>query len=387
MPSNERRIPQPGDAIEVFWPDDNAWYGGTLGLYFRPTRRYAVNYDDEDREVLDLHKERWRFKGDLDHQPKLTYYHPSEPFSVNGQTESSRPAVPLTPPTALPSTPTASPPLPVKEPAVVQRKSPSRAQKKSAPTKNRTRADTPPVINPSKSRRDAAAADAVAAKGIRRIIPDVPHSREINPVVGPPREKNGIQPRRAQPRAPSANRPSWNANAAFPGLARALPWQNQPLPSSSGEPSPLKSVMSGYVSEETLSAGGPSPGTSPPRKVPLRLKLGVTKKRRRPGPGPSATEVSAAEALASLEVQMRRTDELNEIELQRKPVVKENAEERINSIFEQETEKAEKQYERVSSVLDSVKVRAMMPNHDLLSVLRDARSQIINTFQRARMRR
>lgn len=53
--------PTVGCAIEVYWPDDDQWYRGTLQRFYRPSGRFVVDYDDGECETLDLTKERWRF--------------------------------------------------------------------------------------------------------------------------------------------------------------------------------------------------------------------------------------------------------------------------------------------------------------------------------------
>jgi len=50
-----------GRRIKVFWPKDRQWYHGIIGEYIREKKRCAVNYDDGDREELDLSNERYRF--------------------------------------------------------------------------------------------------------------------------------------------------------------------------------------------------------------------------------------------------------------------------------------------------------------------------------------
>ncbi len=373
MPSVERRTPKTGDAIEVFWPDDNEWYGGTVGLFFRPTGRFAVNYDDEDREVLDLKKERWRFKGDQSERP-------------NGKTQQPSPSNKVT------------------------KKSPSRIQKKRTPTKNKsssvskpktkanTTATTADNDNARPKSKEASPARAPAAK--QQSTPKSKQSADKTPPSAPTNTKTAAAapvpapapapapaPTPAPIRAAPAPTPAPVPAAAAPPVPPSLPWQSLPAVQQPPIVTPTpKSPVTGYVSEETLSAGGPSDAGTPPRRPPLKLKLPLTKKRvRRPTPSP--TEVSVAEALASLEVQMRRTDELlPQLNTTRKPIVAHDASEKIESVFQNETTTADNRYERMSSVLDAVKVRTMVPNHDLLSVLRDARAQIIHAFQQARVR-
>ena len=47
--------------IEVFWPDDNKFYRGTVGGTYDAKGRVEVVYDDGDVEVLDLNKEKWNY--------------------------------------------------------------------------------------------------------------------------------------------------------------------------------------------------------------------------------------------------------------------------------------------------------------------------------------
>merc|ERR1719285_53192 len=50
-----------GRRIKVFWPKDRQWYHGRIAEYIAEKKRCAVNYDDGDREELDLSKERFMF--------------------------------------------------------------------------------------------------------------------------------------------------------------------------------------------------------------------------------------------------------------------------------------------------------------------------------------
>jgi len=50
-----------GRRIKVFWPKDRQWYHGRIAEYIPEKKRCAVNYDDGDREELDLSKERFMF--------------------------------------------------------------------------------------------------------------------------------------------------------------------------------------------------------------------------------------------------------------------------------------------------------------------------------------
>lgn len=48
-----------GDAIEVYWPDDDAFYRGRVTKFCESTSRYRVEYLDGDIELLDLCAEQW----------------------------------------------------------------------------------------------------------------------------------------------------------------------------------------------------------------------------------------------------------------------------------------------------------------------------------------
>lgn len=50
-----------GDAIEVFWPDDNEYYAGKVIDYDSSLGISSILYDDGEIEDIDLTKEQWRF--------------------------------------------------------------------------------------------------------------------------------------------------------------------------------------------------------------------------------------------------------------------------------------------------------------------------------------
>ncbi len=60
--SDESRciFPTVGEKIEVFWPDDDKYYPGTVVTNNEDTNTYQVDYDDGDQEVLNLRNEIWR---------------------------------------------------------------------------------------------------------------------------------------------------------------------------------------------------------------------------------------------------------------------------------------------------------------------------------------
>jgi hypothetical protein len=49
-----------GMRVEVYWPDDDAWYSGTISKYFKTTNQHRISYDDGDKERLFLVHELWR---------------------------------------------------------------------------------------------------------------------------------------------------------------------------------------------------------------------------------------------------------------------------------------------------------------------------------------
>ena len=53
-------IPQPGDRIEVYWPQDKAYCPGNMTSKI-DNGNLVVAYDDGDREELDFAVEKWRF--------------------------------------------------------------------------------------------------------------------------------------------------------------------------------------------------------------------------------------------------------------------------------------------------------------------------------------
>lgn len=56
-------FPQPsvGDAIEVYWPDDDKFYPGKVTSFTPNTGDIHVHYDDGDQEALKIQEETWRF--------------------------------------------------------------------------------------------------------------------------------------------------------------------------------------------------------------------------------------------------------------------------------------------------------------------------------------
>jgi hypothetical protein len=50
-----------GRRIKVWWPDDRAWYSGTVTKFVRRSRKHVIEYDDGEVETVVLHKERVKF--------------------------------------------------------------------------------------------------------------------------------------------------------------------------------------------------------------------------------------------------------------------------------------------------------------------------------------
>lgn len=56
--------PTVGDNIEVYWPIDKKFYGGTVHTHNERTGKYAVHYFDGDKENLNLENEVWNYLDD-----------------------------------------------------------------------------------------------------------------------------------------------------------------------------------------------------------------------------------------------------------------------------------------------------------------------------------
>lgn len=54
------RMPDTDDNIEVYWPDDDTFYTGTVSS-INDEQKYNIDYDDVDKKTLYLSKETWRF--------------------------------------------------------------------------------------------------------------------------------------------------------------------------------------------------------------------------------------------------------------------------------------------------------------------------------------
>ncbi|CAO2813544.1 unnamed protein product [Amaranthus hypochondriacus] len=53
-----------GCRIKVWWPLDRRYYEGTISSYDATNKEHKVDYDDGDKEVLNLRTEQWEFIGD-----------------------------------------------------------------------------------------------------------------------------------------------------------------------------------------------------------------------------------------------------------------------------------------------------------------------------------
>lgn len=62
--SNGLAFPGIGDTVEVYWPDDNRYYSGTIAAFSEIDGKFQVSYEDGDTERLNLEEEHWRFGPD-----------------------------------------------------------------------------------------------------------------------------------------------------------------------------------------------------------------------------------------------------------------------------------------------------------------------------------
>ncbi|XP_031500233.1 histone-lysine N-methyltransferase ASHH3-like isoform X2 [Nymphaea colorata] len=62
---NGHSIKRRGDCIglrvKVWWPEDKRFYKGKISAYNAKNKKHTILYDDGDKEVLDMRKERWDF--------------------------------------------------------------------------------------------------------------------------------------------------------------------------------------------------------------------------------------------------------------------------------------------------------------------------------------
>lgn len=61
--SDQTLVPAPsvGDSIDIYCPLDDKFYTGTVTTYDENENKYAIHYNDGDKECLDLENETWRF--------------------------------------------------------------------------------------------------------------------------------------------------------------------------------------------------------------------------------------------------------------------------------------------------------------------------------------
>lgn len=59
------RMPDTGDNIELYWPDDDTFYPGTVSS-INEDQKYNIDYDDGEKETLELSTETWRFSSTED---------------------------------------------------------------------------------------------------------------------------------------------------------------------------------------------------------------------------------------------------------------------------------------------------------------------------------
>lgn len=72
-----------GSKIKVFWPEDEAFYEGTVDSYDASTKKHKVLYDDGDVEVLFLKEERWELvKAGADGGKALDFSSPDVPSEM-----------------------------------------------------------------------------------------------------------------------------------------------------------------------------------------------------------------------------------------------------------------------------------------------------------------
>ncbi|XP_074580212.1 sister chromatid cohesion protein PDS5 homolog C-like isoform X1 [Curcuma longa] len=58
-----------GKRVQVWWPDDQLFYTGTIMEYDHATKKHKVLYDDGDVEILLLKEERWMFASEIRTSP------------------------------------------------------------------------------------------------------------------------------------------------------------------------------------------------------------------------------------------------------------------------------------------------------------------------------
>lgn len=63
--------------IQVWWPMDEVFYAGTVDSFDPETKKHTILYDDNEIEILDLSKEKWKRFGDKQPPHKLEADHSS----------------------------------------------------------------------------------------------------------------------------------------------------------------------------------------------------------------------------------------------------------------------------------------------------------------------
>lgn len=60
-PANKGERPKIGDDIEVYWPDDDIFYPGTVTSFNEKDGKHRIDYLDNEIEHLKMDNEKWRF--------------------------------------------------------------------------------------------------------------------------------------------------------------------------------------------------------------------------------------------------------------------------------------------------------------------------------------
>lgn len=60
-PAKKGDRPEVGDDIEVYWPEDEIYYPGTVASYNAQNEKYFIKYLDGEQEHLKMDNEKWRF--------------------------------------------------------------------------------------------------------------------------------------------------------------------------------------------------------------------------------------------------------------------------------------------------------------------------------------
>lgn len=51
-----------GDRVEILWPEDENFYTGTVASYSTDENKFTINYDDGDKETINMTNETWKFE-------------------------------------------------------------------------------------------------------------------------------------------------------------------------------------------------------------------------------------------------------------------------------------------------------------------------------------